>query len=241
MRRGDHAHVDLPLVLATDPADAATLEGTQEAWLELEGHLADLVQKQCPAVGALERPHVTGNGAGEGAALVPEQLALRQVGGHGATVEHDERARRPRARRVQGMRQHILARAGLAEERHRHIRLREALQSVEHVVHGLRPGAHAPELPRGGSVARRRPFRPRGRFVRPDLEPGVFARVSVVGVGPSHLHREIVRRRDPRFALAQTPRGSTDTLHVESLRVIECCRDHSFVALSVPDRCGPRC
>ena len=58
--------------------------------------LADLVEEDRAAVGRLELPDLELVGAGEGAALVAEQLALQEVTRHGGAVDLDERGRAPR-------------------------------------------------------------------------------------------------------------------------------------------------
>ena len=95
------------------------LERAQQLRLQVERQLANLVEEQRAALGALERARVLGVRAGEGAALVAEELALDQVGGHRAAVEDDERAARARAHVVDRVREDVLAGAGLAGQRRR--------------------------------------------------------------------------------------------------------------------------
>jgi hypothetical protein len=82
--------------------------------LQLERQLADLVEEQRAAVGALEGAGPIGHRAGERALLVAEQLALDQRRGDRAAVEHHHRAAAARAGVVDGVGQQILAGAGLA-------------------------------------------------------------------------------------------------------------------------------
>ncbi len=58
----------------------------------VEGQLADLVEEHGAAVRALEHAGERVGRAGEGTALVAEELALDQILGDGAAVEHLERA-----------------------------------------------------------------------------------------------------------------------------------------------------
>src|SRR6185295_2438521 len=60
--------------------------------LDVERHLADLVEEQRAAVGALDQALLGGDRAGERAALVAEQLALEQLAAERRAVEPDERA-----------------------------------------------------------------------------------------------------------------------------------------------------
>ena len=78
--------------------------------------VAYLVQKQSPAVGQLEFAPAGGGGAGEGALLVAEQLALQQLGRDGGAVYFDERTRGEGAGLVDVGGEQLLARAGLTDQ-----------------------------------------------------------------------------------------------------------------------------
>ena len=66
-------------------------EHAQQLRLQRRGHLGDLVEEERAAVGQLEAAQPPLGGAGEGAALVAEQLALDERLGDGRAVEGDER------------------------------------------------------------------------------------------------------------------------------------------------------
>src|SRR3989449_9067477 len=74
--RGREADVDLDRLRTADPLELLLLQDAQQLRLELERDLADLVEEQRAAVGHLEAADLLGDGAGEGAPLVPEELAL---------------------------------------------------------------------------------------------------------------------------------------------------------------------
>ena len=78
--------------MPADRAHLALLQHAQQLHLERRRQLADLVEEQRAAVG---RPEEAGLalvvGAGEGALLVAEQLALEQRLGQRAAVDGDER------------------------------------------------------------------------------------------------------------------------------------------------------
>ena len=61
------------------------------------GELADLVEEERPALGQLELALALDVGAGEGAALVPEELGLEEGLGDGAAVDGHEGSVAPRA------------------------------------------------------------------------------------------------------------------------------------------------
>ena len=104
---GDDLDVDRPVARAADGADHAVLERLQELCLLEQRQLADFVEEQRAAVGRLEQADLLLARAGEGAALMAEELGLDQLLGQGCAVDGDEGlggARDPhsegRARRV---------------------------------------------------------------------------------------------------------------------------------------------
>src|SRR4029079_19256554 len=89
--RRDDARVRLDHLGAADAAELTLLEHAQELHLELDRHVADLVQEEGAAGGGLEAAGAALGRAGERAALVAEELALEQVARDGGAVERDER------------------------------------------------------------------------------------------------------------------------------------------------------
>ena len=75
----EQANIDGDLGLGADRADLALLQRAQELGLELDRHLADLVEEQRAAVGLLEQALPALLGVGERALGVAEQLALEQL------------------------------------------------------------------------------------------------------------------------------------------------------------------
>ena len=73
-------------------------------------------RKMLPVCAASNRPVRLSTAPGERALDVAEQLALQQALGQGAAVDADIRAGRPRAEVVDGPRDQLLARAGLADD-----------------------------------------------------------------------------------------------------------------------------
>jgi hypothetical protein len=74
-------------------------------------------------------------GAGEGAALVAEQLGLDERLGQAAAVDHHERIRLALAVTMDLVGDHVLARAGLALQEHRRVAGGDARQEVEQPAH----------------------------------------------------------------------------------------------------------
>src|SRR5207247_5449594 len=76
---GHHAHVGMQSARAANAVEFARLQHAQELGLRLQRQLADLIQKKRAAVGELEATTALLRGAGEGAFLVAEELALDQL------------------------------------------------------------------------------------------------------------------------------------------------------------------
>ena len=85
--------------VAADALEDALLQHAQQLHLHGQAHVADLVEEQRAALGDLEAALARGDGAGERALLVTEQLALEQLGGNGAAVDGDEGTLTARAQR----------------------------------------------------------------------------------------------------------------------------------------------
>ena len=107
--------------LSADAAEFAGVEHAQQLRLGGERQLADLVEEQRAAVGDLEQPELASDAAGEGAALVAEQLAFGERLGDGGAIQLHERLARARRALVHEARGQFLADAGVAVEQHRRV------------------------------------------------------------------------------------------------------------------------
>ncbi len=124
-------------LMSSDAADAlhdVVLQESQQLRLERLGHVADLVQEDRPAVGRLELPVLLTDGAGEGALLVAEELALEEPLRNGGAVDGDEGFPRAAARPVDLPRYHVLAGAAFAEEQNRGVAVGHPVGHLEHVA-----------------------------------------------------------------------------------------------------------
>ena len=135
VRRRDDAHVDPNRHVAADPIELAVGQHAEQTRLELGRHVPDLVEEQRAAVGLLEPAETPGLGAGEGAALVTEELGLEQLARDRGGIEGDERAARSRAVSMQRPRDQLLAGARLAGDEHREVRSAEPPDCPEHLLH----------------------------------------------------------------------------------------------------------
>src|SRR5690606_21592159 len=79
VRGGDDPDIDLARLLLADALERAFLNHPKQLALKLERNLADLVEEQRAAVGELEAADAIAERAREGAAHVPEELALEEI------------------------------------------------------------------------------------------------------------------------------------------------------------------
>src|SRR6266852_861654 len=119
IRGGDQPYVDFDVARIADAADLPLLDRTQELHLDGLGHLGDLVEKEAAAVSRGEQADRVGDGAGEGALHVSEELGLHQGFGDGAAIDRDEGTSPARALLMDGLRDQLLTGSALARDHHR--------------------------------------------------------------------------------------------------------------------------
>src|SRR6185437_13494750 len=78
VRRGNDTHVHLQRLRAADPLKSFFLERSQNLGLQRERQIADLVEKQRPAMRELELSGLSLGGARERALFVSEELRFEQ-------------------------------------------------------------------------------------------------------------------------------------------------------------------
>jgi hypothetical protein len=150
-RRRHHPRRAVERFPAPQALEAAILEDPQQAGLQGRLELADLVEEQRAVSSALDPALAAGRRAREGAALVPEELALEERGGQrGAVGVHEGAA--ATGEPMQQPRRHALAGARLAGHQHGRV---ERSQPQELCAQGAhRSGFSAERLRR--EVGRRR-------------------------------------------------------------------------------------
>src|SRR5262249_29484881 len=131
MSGGHQTHIHLDGARAAEALELLFLQGAEQLGLKLLRGVAYLVEEECSLVRQLEAADLLHDGAGEGALLVSEQLALQQPRGDGRTVQLDEGAALARAQVVQGPSDELLARAGLAENEDRGVRGGDGLDLLQ--------------------------------------------------------------------------------------------------------------
>ena len=92
--------------------------------VRVERHRIDLVEEQRPAVRLDHPADLAVERAGEGPRLVPEQLALDQIGRHRAAIDGEQRGARALRGGVDCLRDDGLADPALPLDQHRHARTR---------------------------------------------------------------------------------------------------------------------
>jgi hypothetical protein len=134
--------------------DLAVLEGSEHLRLRAEAHVADLVEKDRPAVGLCELARLLAGRPGEGPLLVAEQLGLDELLGDRGAVDLDEGLRGPGAVLVDRTRDELLARPRLARDEDGRLRRRSERDRVLHATdRGRAPDHREPLLERELEVA----------------------------------------------------------------------------------------
>ncbi len=117
--RGDQAHRDRALADVAEPAEPLVLQDLEQLGLDREVHVADLVEKQDPAVRDLQQAGLGRHRTRECPSLVTEQLALQELPRQRRAVEIDECFLPARSVAVAPAREHALTGAGLPEQQQR--------------------------------------------------------------------------------------------------------------------------
>src|SRR5262249_53575891 len=141
----DDAHVDLDPTVGAELLDLPLLEYAEELQLHVERDALDLVEEERARARQLDLADPVVDRAGEGAALVAEQLALEQRIREGRAVDGDEPAALALALGVDGAGGELLAGARLPVDEYRRIVLREHGDRLEDLVHHPVPAHHVRE------------------------------------------------------------------------------------------------
>src|SRR5579862_1352422 len=109
---GDDAYVRLQRRMAADAVVLAVRQHTQQAHLQIGGHVADLVEEERAVLRLLEASATRALRTRERAALVSEQLGFEQVLRNRGRIDGDERTCDARTVTMQRTRDELLAGAG---------------------------------------------------------------------------------------------------------------------------------
>ena len=128
VRRTDDADIHLHEAGAPQAGHDFVLQDPQQAGLQAQRHLPYLVKEQGPAVGQLHQPRLApAPGAGEGPLFITKKFAFQQALGHGRTVDGNKGRLLPPAVRMDGLGEHLLARARIADQQYWPVAVRETL------------------------------------------------------------------------------------------------------------------
>jgi hypothetical protein len=139
-------HVDAAGIERSDAVHLAKFENAEQFRLECRRELADLVQKQRPAISEFKEARLVLCGAGKGAAHVPEQLAFKQRINDGRTADGHEPSIPARADLVKCARDQLLAGARLSRDQGRPHMRRQPPDHAEQLLHDRSATNHATEL-----------------------------------------------------------------------------------------------
>ena len=135
---GDQAHVHFDGMSTAQAHKAAFFEHAQKLRLNAGRHGGDLVQKQRSPMRALQQAFFAAARVGEGARLEAKKFTLQQRIGQCGAIEFQQGHRRPRARVMNGLREHALAGPTLALQQDGGVvRFRGFACHFEHPARGL--------------------------------------------------------------------------------------------------------
>src|SRR5260370_39924895 len=100
--------------MADEPSEFLFLKHAKKFRLKFEGKVADFVEEEGAAVGEFEAANFLTDGAGEGAALVAEELGFEQTARNGGAINFNEGAIAARTEIMDGAGEELLAGGGFA-------------------------------------------------------------------------------------------------------------------------------
>ena len=113
----DKAHIHRLELAAADSLHCAGLDKAQQLALQIQVHLADLVEKQGTAIGQTGCPFAIPLGASKRALHMTEDLALHQIMGNGGAVEGNKGLFAAGTALVNRLGTHLFAGAALASDK----------------------------------------------------------------------------------------------------------------------------
>src|SRR5208337_3018652 len=118
---GNQTRVRREGLRTSQPFELALLQDAQQLGLELKRNLANLIQEYGSPIGQLKAADPLRDGAGEGAALMSEELTLQQSRRNGGAVQFHEGTGMPRAEIMERTGNQLFARPRLAIDKDRGI------------------------------------------------------------------------------------------------------------------------
>src|SRR5260370_11446548 len=115
----DHANIGVNRSRTAETLELSFLHNAKKLWLQFQGKVADLVQKQGASVSPLEPSNTARDRPGVGATLVTEQLAFEQTSRNRGTIHFHKRPVRSPAALVNGFRNQFLTGSCFPVDQHR--------------------------------------------------------------------------------------------------------------------------
>ena len=109
MCRCNHTHINRNMPGTAHRVNHAFLQDAQQLYLHLGRHIADLIEKQCAAVGQLKPAFAVSNRAGKSAFAMTKQFALEQVFGNRCAIDRNKSCFSPGRPIVKGLRDQFFA------------------------------------------------------------------------------------------------------------------------------------
>src|SRR5215470_4401442 len=138
MRGGQQTHVDGNRLVAPYSFKFALLKDPQKSYLRLGWKIADLVEKERPAVGRFKTPQTPLGRAGECALFMPEQFGGEQSRRDRRAIHADKRPRRTVRLLVNGASKQFFASSGFTQYEDSRVRRRHFSDLPQRRMYGLR-------------------------------------------------------------------------------------------------------
>jgi hypothetical protein len=130
--RGNDAHINLYAAAAPYTLESLFLKDPEKLGLKLERKIANLVKKQCAAIGHLKSSCGLSDGAGESSAFMAEEFALEQCARNRRAIESHKPVEPARTGSVYGLRDYFLASTRFASNQNDAVHWRNHTNLVEH-------------------------------------------------------------------------------------------------------------
>jgi hypothetical protein len=118
MTGGDQPNVELTLLHISQPSKLLLFQDFQQLWLNLEIHVANLIEENRPSLRNFQKSKLSLQSAGECASFVAKKFAFEELSPEAGAVQIYEWFLSSRAAVVNPPRQNSLSRAGFSGNKH---------------------------------------------------------------------------------------------------------------------------
>jgi hypothetical protein len=149
---GDDANIDMPAFGRADRLHFAFLQSAQELGLQVDGHVADFVEKERAALGCFQQTLLGLHGASERALHVAEELRFDERGHQRRTVHGGEGALLADSRVMNAFSHQFLARAALTQDQDGIFVLADLFDHFVDALHLCGDADHSAKAGRGAKL-----------------------------------------------------------------------------------------